>query len=1051
MGPPPTAASGAAGGEPRQTPGTSSAVSQSAASGGGLPSPTSASPSTSSAPPAASSISPLIAASSSTPSPAPYGPPRAEAIPAPSTVPSISPPPSSPAGSGAPTVSPSASPESLTNAGDLPSSPALLQQAQPAVRGGGPSRHRGENRTRRSSSGARSGALSGPGANSASGGPQRGDGGSGSLSQHPGKGGRGDGGHQQAEVAATQEVPHPRGNEGGSAPGSASTPALPDPPPAATSQTAAGGSRPPRAPPPGDNRGPSGGGGTHHKWRTGGGAALGGGPNNGSPANPVNANAQKFYKTRPCPWYLYGRCIHGDQCSWAHSEQELRGFGGARNPGGVSPSGNFSAGGRQGDGGKSRERTTGSGGGGLGGQAHDGLVSTSGASLKGPGLEGSDSGGSGGFGRGPHGVVVAADASDRGMDSSQGHHSGAGGPKGAGALGAPGGGLVATEATVGVGPPVSDRTVGSELPHHHGGSTWGGSLRGSTSTGSSYHHPQRRSGGVEGGGAASGRSAGGMPHYPHHSHRESRDLASDAGGPRCRGTGVHVGTGDRPLHGQHAHEGSGSSVLSEAGAVHPGGGKHPVGGGTMGGTQTGGAGTGARGGGGHGTFHYGPGGSRGPDKRKSCPYLSRKSGCFRGAECRFAHSEEEALNATGRHQTTMTGFGGLSADGSLPGSINSGGPHASTFMMMQRGDPDGLTRREGLVDPAEGFPTSHPKISENYALVGAMSGYDGASFIQGPSLPSQLGMEAERGDGRGHDLPENRALRAAGGLAGSQGEGDKRDLPATGAGGTTAGSRDRGGAHGGFSGPGGALLQAGLALTSFEPGGGGLTGSAGHPHHAQGGDTAAQGHRGTGPHSRRDESGEPGGQAGGNGAASRPSSGSARQTPGSHTSTASREQLPQHPTPNAVAAAAVSAVAGTRLPPSLASMGSYWLQMSPAAAHPLPHSTQPGSLISPGGPAASSGPLGSSCVPPFGAMGSTASQQHALMMGAGGPHTGHPGSGMLPPGNQHGLYLAPGTPISGAGAPGGSSGLVGVVPVPMMQFIASTEELNAAAPLFYED
>ncbi|KEP62792.1 UNVERIFIED_CONTAM: zinc finger (CCCH type) motif-containing protein [Hammondia hammondi] len=1047
MGPPPTAASGAAGGEPRQTLGISSAVSQSAASGGGLPSSTSASPSTSSAPP--SSISPLIAASPSTPCPAPYGAPLAEAVPAPSTVPSVSPPPSSPAESGAPTVSPSASPGSVTSAGNLPSSPAL-HQAQPAVRGGGPGRHRGENRTRRSPSGARSGALSGPGGNSASGEPQRGCGGFGSLSQHPGKGGRGDGGHQQATVAATQEVPHPRGNEGGSAPGFASTPALSDPPPAATSQTAAGGGRPPRAPQPGDNRGPSGGGGTHHRWRTGGGAAPGGGPSNGGPANPVNANAQKFYKTRPCPWYPYGRCIHGDQCSWAHSEQELRGFGGARNPSGVSPSGNFSAGGRQGDGGKGRERTTGSGGG-PGGQAHDGLVSTSGASLRGPVLEGSDSRGSGGFGRGPHGVIVAAGASDRGMDSSQGHHFGAGGPKGAGALGAPAGGLVATEDTVGVGPPVSDRTVRSEPPYHHGGSAWGGSHRGSTSSGSSYHHPQRRSGGVEGGGAASGRSTGGMPHYPHHSNRESRDQASDAGGSRCRGTGVHVGTGDRPLHGQHAqHEGSGSAVFSEAGAGHSGGGKNP-GGGIMGGTQTGGAGTGARGGGGHGAFHYGAGGSRGPDKRKSCPYLSRKSGCFRGADCRFAHSEEEALNAAGRHQSTMSGFGGLSADGSLPGGINPGGPDASTLMMIQRGDPDGLTRREGLVDPAEGFPTSHPKVSDNYAVVGAMSGYDGAGFLHDSSLPSQLGMEAERDDGRGRDLQENRAFRAAGGLPGSQGEGDKRDLPATGAGGATAGGSDRGGVQGGFSGPGGAMLQAGVALTSSGPGGGGLSGSAGHPHHAQGGDTAAQGHRRTGPHRRRDESGEPGGRAGGNRGASPPSSGSAQQAPGSHTSAACREQLPQHPTPNAVAAAAVSAVAGGRLPPNLAPMGSYWLQVSPAAPHPLPHATQPGPLITPGGPAAPSGPLGPSCVPPFGAMGSTASQQHALMMGAGGSHSGHPGSGMLPPGNHHGLYLAPGTPVSGAGAPGGSGGLFGVVPVPMMQFLASTEELNAAAPLFYED
>ncbi|CBZ54936.1 putative zinc finger (CCCH type) protein [Neospora caninum Liverpool] len=994
MGPPPTAASGAAGGALRQTGTASSGVSQSASSG--VPSSANASPSSS----ATASTSPLIENPASA-FPAPYGRPLVDAQ---TSGVSSAAPAASAANSGALIGALAPPPGRFT--GNPPASPGGRQTQQalgggPVSRGGS-SRQRGEDRGARTPSDAR--ALPGSGGN-ASAGPR--SWGPGSLNQ-PGKGARGDGAQQA--VAESQEAPHPRGN-GGNAPPFSSTPFSSAPfssaPPfsgSPASQASGGGRSRPQA---GETRGASGGQ-APHKWRGGPVAVPGGSSNNGSPAT---ANAQKFYKTKFCPWYPLRRCTHGDQCSWAHSEQELRGFGGARNPRGASPGGSVSGGGGRQEG-KGRERNAGSSGD-PGTHAIDG--SPSGTALGGLGLERSEGGDNGAFGAG-QGLGVAV--GDRGVEASQGQHHGIGGPRRGNV--ASGGGLMASEDSA-PGPP-SDRPTGSEQPHYRGGMAWGGGSRGSTSSGS-YHHPPPRSGGAETGGAASGRTSGGMSHYSPHANKETHEHPSDAsGGPsRSRGTGGAPGTGDRPSHGL-AQDAAGPSVLFQTGGGPPSSGKN-AGGGILGGAHSSGVGSGAHAGGAHGVlFHHGgPGGFHGPDKRKLCPYLSRKTGCYKGADCRFAHSEEEALNAAFRHQALIGGLAELSADGLKPGCIHPVGPDVCASVMMQRCDPEGLGRGEGLLlDPAMGFLPAHPKVSENYALLGAMAGYEGVGFLQGDaSLPSQGG--AARDDG-GHGAKENRTPGTGGGAAlGGQGDGDQRDVPASGTGGAT-----------GVCDTAGASLHAGTGSCASGPGG--ARGAGASHHHTQGRFTAAPGRRGTGPQGSGRQP-DPGSPAGGNGT-SPASFGSGHQAPGSHTGAPSREHAPQrspHPMQNAAAAA----IAAARLDASPASMGSYWLQAS--HAHALPHAAQAGSMAS--GPATPSGPLSPVCVP-FGGAGSAS---HHALMGPGGPPSAHPGGALLAAGNSRGLYLAP---FGGPGS-GGSGGL-GVVPV-VMQFLASTEELNAAAPLFYED
>ncbi|PFH33908.1 zinc finger (CCCH type) motif-containing protein [Besnoitia besnoiti] len=1064
MAPPPAAAAaGAAGSSQRQSmgppPSSSSGASQQAAGAPGASSCASVRTPSSSPPRIASSTSPLIAASRSTGAfTAPYGPPLVDA-----------PPPSS---SGAPSVSlPPPSPGRFSGPGNTPSSAGLLPQVQPPLGGGGSAPAHGApgggvSRQRagggdRGGSGAPpvltyGGALPGTGGNSALSGSRNGGGGgggTGSLNEPPGGGGRGFGTQPQSVLGGVQELPHLRGN-GGSNPAAlfsfANTPSSFSSPVAAPQVPGAPGRPPPRSPAAGENRVvPSGAGlaHTHHKWRGGaaGAAQGGGGLNNNGNGSQGNSNTQRLYKTNLCPWFPLGRCTHGDQCSWAHSEHERRGFaGGSRSHVGGAPPAS-GAPGAGGDGG-GRGRGGSAGIAGPVGQPHDGLVPPGAVGLGAAVLEGPE-----GHGVNNAGVVP------------QGQHHGVSGPRGGGALGAAPGGVAGTEGSA-AGALLSDGALGPEAPQNRAGHVGGGSARGSSS-GSPYqpHAPHPRGGGGEAGGLAGGRNSGG-PVYSHHTKRENHEHAPDAvsgGASRNRGA---PGAGDRPTHGQHFSDNSCPPVLFEGGGAHIGGSKNSrdVGGGILG---TGHAGGDMRGGGdGHGgAYHHGAAGglSHGPDKRRLCPYLSRKNGCYKGADCRFAHSEEEAVSAALRHQAAISGGGGL--------NTFVGSPVAASVAARGCGAED-VRVGEGPGDPAGGVLLPHHQGGEDSSLVRVCTGFEGAGLQPGvANLPPQT-LPGTGDDDAAPRVEGNQTTGTAALPAGGSESGEKRLLAASGGGGgATSGTGTRGSSPAlppGAGAAGGAPLRAG----TVPPSSGAAPGI--HPSGAMQ-SSQTQGPIVTGSHSLRRgshhgqravSSPQPGPLSGSG--ASPGSSRSRQQAPGNAAGLAPRghlppQQAPQNPMDNAVAAAAaamggqgaVPGMAAVRMPPNPASVGSYWLQVLHATPHPLPHTAQAGALLAPGGTAGPAGPLGAGCLPPFGGGGPVAAQpqQHALMMGGGGHHGGHPGAGMVPPGAPHGVFLASGTPAGGPAGPGSSGGVVGVLRVPVMQFLASTEELNAAAPLFYED
>lgn len=498
-------------------------------------------------------------------------------------------------------------------------------------------------------------------------------------------------------------------------------------------------------------------------------------------------------------------------------------------------------------------------------------------------------------------------------------------------------------------------------------------------------------------------------------------------------------------------------------------------------------------------------------KRRLCPYLTRKNGCYKGPACRYAHSEEEALSAALMQQASIRNSNVASpAVASAPSSAGTptnkpavSGPHSGLGLDTVASPVSAPLGGAGvggpvalMLDPAStaGLLLIHSQPGDISA--GLAPREDGLGLSPAP-LPVPLPVRQVAGVPSSESLNKGQQLarcvcttggeklfanalktgEAAGGGEASSAVVSSAAVPRMGIGQQNVGAAHHhpvavqmGGHHGlppNTLAPGALHFQQGAlpTLVMNSPGGAVLP-PVGPTSAVKGGDIQTVGVCGdttadaAGPHNR---------QTTGVGAG-RP--------------VASENSVP---VPAEVSAGAASGMVGTgvmtgvqplaavRLPSQTppAGVAPYWQPAIQASQQGVGHPSHPqaaGALLAPGvgspavgtlvGPGAAGGShhhhhhhhpgsVAPGCLPAFGliappamAGGGQQPGHHGLMLG-GHQGTAVPAAAILPSGAHQGFYFA--------GAPGGSSTLMSIMPIPLMHFAASTEELNAAAPLFYED
>ncbi|PHJ16696.1 zinc finger (ccch type) motif-containing protein [Cystoisospora suis] len=532
----------------------------------------------------------------------------------------------------------------------------------------------------------------------------------------------------------------------------------------------------------------------------------------------------------------------------------------------------------------------------------------------------------------------------------------------------------------------------------------------------------------------------------------------------------------------------------------------------------------------------------GPGKRRLCPYLTRKNGCYKGEACRYAHSEEEALSAALMQQAGIRNSSvGSPAVASAPSCVGTPTSGKSTVSASHPGlgiDPMASSVSTPLGGPGVGGPVAlmlDPASTAGLLLLHSQPG-DIPSSTLGPredgvglspaALPIPLPVRQVAGVANTETLHKGQlarcvcttgseklfanALKADGGTAGGDASSGvvSDGVPRV----VTLGQQNAVAAHHHHSAavqlghhglsptaaaalaPGALHFQQGAvpALVMNSPGAvmpapmGGPT-----PALKGGGDFQtgvsvedAAAADATGHNSR-----QPSGVAAGRPVGSEtPVPVAAAEIPsaaGGGVSAASGGMVGTGVMTGVQPLAAVRLPSGQTPPPTAAvAPPPYWppgIQASPpqqqgvVVGPPHPHPQAAGALLAPGvgGPAVGTliapgaaaagahhhhhhpGAVAPGCLPtafgliappPPAIAGGGGQQQpahHALMLG-GHQGTALPATALLPSGAHPGFYFA--------GAPrAGSNTVMSIMPIPLMHFAASTEELNAAAPLFYED